>query len=66
MLWLGGDLECWIADFRFDQNVEFEFFSGLEFLRRVLMVPDEATAGGSSPRLRVDRACPGLMLPFYG
>ena len=30
-----------------------------------LIVPETATAGGSSPRLCVDRACPGLMLPFY-
>ena len=29
-------------------------------------MPDAATAGGSSPRLFVDRACPGLMLPSYG
>ena len=27
-------------------------------------MPDAATAGGSSPRLCVDRACPGLMLSF--
>ena len=37
--------------------------------RRLLdmrVVPGAATAGGSSPRLCVDRACPGLMLPFHG
>ena len=28
-------------------------------------MPDAATAGGSSPRLCVDRVCPGLMLSFY-
>ena len=37
----------------------------MEFLRRALIAPDAATAGGSSPRLCVDRACPGLILPFY-
>ena len=30
------------------------------------MAPDEAIAGGSSPRLRVGRACLGLLLPFSG
>ena len=43
----------------------FLFFSDLEFLHSALIVPDAATAGGSSPRLCVDRVCPGLMLPLY-
>ena len=37
----------------------FLFFSDLEFLRWALIVPDAVTAGGSSPRLCVDRVCPG-------
>ena len=37
----------------------------LDFLRRALIAPDAATAGGSSPRLCVDGACAGLILPFY-
>ena len=41
------------------------WFSDLEFLRWVLIVPDAATAGGSSPKLCADRVCPGLMLPFH-
>ena len=37
----------------------------LEFLRgALLIVSDAATAGGSSPRLYVDRASPGFMLQF--
>ena len=47
------------------EMLNFEFFSDLEFLRRALVAPDAATAGGSSPRLCMDRACPGLILPFH-
>ena len=47
------------------EMLNFEFFSDLKFLRRALVAPDAATAGGLSPRLCVDRACPGLMIPFY-
>ena len=43
------------------------YFSDLEFVRRALVAPDAATAAGDlSPTLCVDRACPGLMLPFFG
>ena len=47
-------------------NFEFRVcFSDLEVLRRKLIAPDAATAGGSSPRWCVDRAYPGLMLPSH-
>ena len=49
----------------FLQILNFEFFSDLEFLRRAQIAPDAATAGGSSPRLCVDRACPALMISVY-
>ena len=65
ILWFGGDPESLIADFRFYRKFEFQVFSDLEFLRRALIAPDTATAGSSSPRLCVNRACPGLILPFY-
>ena len=29
------------------------------------MLPDATAAGGYSPRLCVNRVCPGLVLPFY-
>ena len=38
----------------------------MEFLRRVLIVLDATTAGGSLPRLCVDRASPGLMSCYTG
>ena len=38
----------------------------IEFLRRALIDPDAPTAGGSSPRLFLDGACAGLVLPFPG
>ena len=51
--------------FGFMESLNVKFFSDLEFLRRALIAPDAAPAGGSSPRLCVDRACPGLILPFF-
>ena len=48
------------------EMLSLEFSSELEFLRRALIAPDVATAGGSSLRLCMDRACPRLMLPFHG
>ena len=42
--------------FGFIEMLNFEFFSDLEFLGRALIAPDAATAGGSSPKLCVDRA----------
>ena len=43
----------------------FLVFLTWSFLRWALIVPDAATAGGSSTRLCVDRICPGLILPLY-
>ena len=63
---LGGIPNFELLIFGFIEILNFNFFfSGLEFLRRALIAPDAATAGGSSPRLCVDRACPGLILPFH-
>ena len=60
-----GYPELSITDFRFYLSFEFRVSSSdLDFLRRALIAPDEATAGDSSPRLCVDRAWPGLLLPF--
>ena len=38
----------------------------LEFPRKALMVSDAATGGCSSPRLCLNRACPGMRFPVTG
>ena len=48
----------------FSVMTQFRVFSDLEFPRRGLTAPDAATAGNSSPRLCVDSAFRGLILPF--
>ena len=65
MLWFGGIPNFELLIFGLIEMLNFEFIPDLEFLRRALIAPDAATAGGSSPRLCVDRAYPGSMLPFY-
>ena len=62
---LGGIPNFELLFFDLIEMLNFEFFSDLEFLRRAPIAPHSATAGGSSPRPFVDRACPGLILPFY-
>ena len=62
---LGGIPNFELLIFGLIEMLNFEVSSDLEFLRRALIAPDAATAGGSSPRLCVDRACPRLMLQFY-
>ena len=42
------------------------FFSGLEFLRRELIVPSAGKPGGSSVRMCLDRAYLGFMLAVTG
>ena len=63
---LGGIPYSELLIFGLIEMLDFEFFSDLEFLLRALIAPYATTAGGSSRRLCVDRACPGLMLPFHG
>ena len=65
ILCCGGDPELRTTDFRLYRKFEFQVFFYLQFLRRSLIAPDTATAGGSSPKICVDRACPGLILRFY-
>ena len=59
----GGILNSELLIFGYILVLNFDFFL-LRILRRALIAPDEATAGGSSPRLRANRACPGLTPPL--
>ena len=62
--WFGGIPNFELLIFGLIGMLNLEFFANMEFLRRALMVPDAATAGGISPGLCVDKACSWLMLPF--
>ena len=56
-MWLGGIQNSEWLIFGDIESVKFDVFSHSEFLCRSLIVPDAATAGSSSTRLCVDRAC---------
>ena len=56
ILWFGGVPNFEVLVFGLIETLNFECFVYLEFLCPALISPDAATAGGSSPRLCVDRS----------
>ena len=65
ILWFRGIPSFELLIFGLIELLNAEFFPNLEFLRRALIASDAAAAGETLPKLCVERACPGLMLPFY-